>query len=201
MKNRKVKMILAFVFVFQLTIPLLLFASEKYIVAKGELRTFEVSSLDIDLKTQTVSLQIQTIKSNKKVHVAENFYDGLAKNKRLYAYAIDTKKDTGTCYLHVVDRANIVGKNMLIVNTCATDIIQMPNYYIKGDTLSTINRSADIDEPVHIQAEIYHLNGSSIIKNIYINGMDYMVYVNEKYYDLLINESDNTVMETIEVKN
>lgn len=188
MKNKKVKIVLIIIFIIQLLIPVLFFYNEKYIMAKGELKRFNIDSLDVNLKNQVVQVQIHTTNTDKSINTAERFYEGLNKNKRLIAYEIYTYKGTDTSYLKVVDRKKIVDDNTLISNLCRTDIKQMPDNYIKGDKIELISRGMNIDKQIRIDAEIYCLNGAGIIKNIYINDIDYMEYINDNYYDLLIEQ-------------
>lgn len=185
MKNKKIYIILIIILVFQLLIPVFFLANEKNIVKNGKMGRFQIESLQLDLKNQSVGFKIKTVRiDNRKINT-EQAFEGLSNNKRLSAYAVKTYTKTSLNYLQIIDREDTVGENTIINNLCRTDIVEMPYNYISGDEIRVIRRDTDLNEPLSLEADISYLNGDCIVNKIYINGSDYMDYVNANYYDLL----------------
>lgn len=189
MRNRKSNITLIIILIGQILIPLIIFFNEKFIVANSETETFEVESLKMDFKNRSVSLEIKTASVGLAENESESFYDGLARGNRVTAYEVKTYIDTN--YLKVVPRDAFVGKNMIVNDICRADMDSLPYNYLKGDELSEIKRSMNGADQIHIVADVNYLNGACVVSDIYINDVDYMQYINENYYELLILDDED----------
>lgn len=198
MKNRKRNITLSLILIGQLLIPLIFFCNEKFILNNSETETFEVESLKVNLKKRSVSVEIKSATAGIEDHKEERFYDGLARGTRVTAYEVKTYVNTK--YLKLVPRETFVGENIIVNDICRVDIKDMPYNYLVGDELSEIHRSMNGDNQLHIEADINYLNGACVVRNIYINGLDYMDYINDNYYDLLILKDDTVEDEGINEK-
>lgn len=185
MKNKKIYIFLVIILILQILLPIIFIKNEKNIIKNGNVSRFEVDFLEVDLQNQVVNIDLETIKGDKEENPRELYYDGLTKDKRTVAYKVKTYAKSKTSYLEIVDREWLVDTNVLASNMCKTNLEQLPDNYIRGDELVTIDTSVDKDKHVHIEAEVYHLNGACIVKEIYINDENYMNYINENYYELL----------------